>query len=93
MLLVMMGMIGFMSYANETTTEKMTDVETIIKETLKEVKGLSADVNITFFDELIAKKYRIRVDCDGNGTWDYIYEGSLDESNVDAMVGQLVASC
>lgn len=89
----MIGIIGFMSYANDSAAENLIDVETTIKETLKKEKGLSVDVNISFLDIFKVKHYIIYIDCEGDGIWDIIYEGNLDEANLDAMIDYLLGSC
>lgn len=92
-LLIMISMIGFISYGNNSTDEKMNEVEKLVKSTLLDKKGLSVDVNIIELNVFYPVMVTISVDCDGDGIWDYIYQGTLDSSHVDAMVAQLVGSC
>ena len=37
--------------------------------------------------------YEISVDCDGDGEWDFMWQGYMDSSHVSAMVSQLMNSC
>lgn len=50
-------------------------------------------ITIKKSDEDRLKKVTIKVDCDGDGSWDMYYSGHLDESNTQSMVDYMVSMC
>lgn len=60
-------------------------------EAKKETMNKSVIVEKLDDDKLV--RVKIKVDCDGDGEADYDYSGVMDDSHVDAMVGQLKGSC